>query len=59
MAEMVASIRGSSAGKKPTMAIIRFEASRSGEPKDLGERLGGVVPALVQDRRPDSAVAAR
>ena len=34
MASMVASTRGSSAGRKPTIGIIRFDASRSSVPND-------------------------
>ena len=33
MASMVASTRGSVAGRNPTIGIMRLEASRSSEPK--------------------------
>src|SRR5207248_2285752 len=34
VASIVANMRGSSAAMKPTIGIMRFEASRSSEPKD-------------------------
>ena len=53
MASIVASTRGSSAGRKPTIGIIRTEASRSAQPKDWVNAPDVVVPAVALDGGPD------
>ena len=58
VASIVARMRGSSAGRKPTSAIIRFDASSSSDPNDCVKALAVSLQPLRHDGLVD-LVAAR